>query len=162
MKVVVIDVQGFYIPEFIVKELTIFDGHRTGHYLFKSPVPFRQLSADVKKQVKYLELNHHLLRYNSGNIDYENIYNILEENIIDDVIDIIYVKGSVKEDFLRQFFDSKDFYPRIINLEEANSCPKLQPQLPLCMHHYLKTKICICSLNNVRFIYNYVIQNLPK
>lgn len=66
MRLIVVDIQGFNLPEFYPKEISFVNEHLNSHYLVKPPMSYGILSNDIKKQVKYLERNHHGLRYNSG------------------------------------------------------------------------------------------------
>ncbi len=166
MKFVVVDLQGFCTPEFYAKELAIYDGKNMQSYMFKPAIPFHELKQDYKRQVKYLCGNHHGIYYNNGELDYQEIYSIVYENLRD--VDVIYVKGHSKHEFLAKLLSEIETKrlppPHIVNLEftsAANNVPKLDKKQPIhCTFHSLN--LCICSVNYAFTLYDYIVSLLPK
>lgn len=160
MKFAVVDVQGFFTPEFHAKELAIYDGKHLKSYVFKPKIPYDALLEDRKKQVKFLYGNHHGLHYNCGNTNYEDLYSIIYADLRD--VDIIYVKGHAKKNLLvKTFLEMKYKSPNIVNLEYVSgNVPKLEKGLTDCTYHSLD--ICVCSVRNVYLLYNYIINLLPQ
>lgn len=161
MKFVVVDAQGFNIPEFFPKELAIYDGRKMKSYIFKPILPLKDLSLDCRRQVGYLFFNHHGINYNSGETNYEDIYQILLEDLRD--IDRIYVKGHVKENFLKKIFNEmKITTPYIVNLESviASNIPKLDKGIVNCSYHSLD--VCMCSVKNAYVLYEFLENLLPQ
>lgn len=162
MKFVVVDVQGFNVPEFQAKELAIYDGNQMKNYLFKPLKPFHDLPTDCKKQVLFLYGNRHGLYYNNGKTDYSELYTIIYNDLRD--VDLIYVKGHVKKDFLVQIYlEMKYKAPHIVNLEFARdsaNVPKLVMTTTDCPYHSLD--VCSCSVKNAYTLYEYIYNFLPK
>jgi len=170
MKFVVVDVQGYCISssstDFYAKELAIYDGKEMKSYLFKPVIPFNALTDACRKQVKHLYANHHGISYSYGELDYEELYSIVCSHLRD--VDVIYVKGHIKEKFLVKIFaEIKQLHPLIVNLEfisapaAASNVPKLDKKPPTqCTYHNLD--VCICSVNNAYSLYNYIDSLLPK
>ena len=72
---VLVDVQGFHLPKFIVKELTIY--HNTWNFqIYKTIQGIRRKD---KKQVRYLERYHYMLRFNDDLKDETFVNEILIE-----------------------------------------------------------------------------------
>lgn len=144
----VIDIQGFLLQEgFLVKELAISDGKMLNHYIFKPNVPYNKLSSIDKRQIRWLEKNHHSLCYSDGYVNLSELSNILERFVSSDV-EVIFTKGHQKAEVLRQHLDKP-----IINLEYVNDIPKLIPTTTnCCMHH--KNKLKNCSVYNVKLLCN--------
>lgn len=159
MKFAIVDVQGFLAPDFIAKELAIYDGKIMKSYVFKPKIPFNALDEDSKKQVKFLYGNHHGVPYNYGNADYQELYTIIYTDLRD--VDTIYVKGDIKQCFLiKLFLDMKHKLPIIINLEySSGNIPKLEKGPTDCTYHNLD--ICACSVRNAYLLYDYIIKLLP-
>ena len=165
MKFVVVDVQGYSLPDFYVKELAITDGKELKTYVFKPPISWSTLGEDQKKHVIYMEKEHHGFSYDYGETDYDEIYSILCQGLRD--VDTIYVKGRVEKKFLEKNFlektlsDIKYKLPKIVILKRASKCvPKIQKDMLTCGNHRLF--YCICSANNAYVIYNNIINLLPK
>ena len=160
MKFVVVDIQGYFIPEFYPKELALFDGKTIKNYAFKSKKPLHALSEDCKNQVRYLYGNHHGIHYSYGDTEHDEIYSILCTYLRD--VDVIYVKGEVKRSFLiKTYSDMRHIAPCIVNLEHVNGdIPNLKKCSTLCIHHSLE--ICVCSTNNACLIYEYIRGLLPQ
>lgn len=162
MKFIAIDVQGFLNPpNFIPKEIAITNGKQTEHYLIKPPLPFEMLSHDEKTQVRYLEQSHHGLRFSSGYIDYSLIPNLVRAQILNANVDLIYVKGHQKVEFLKKLFSIEELSSiKVINLEDGKCEMACSKTRPLCFSHNLKE--CVCALTNCWMLYNYVFSLLPQ
>lgn len=160
MKLAVFDAQGFQTPEFWVKELTIFDGHTLIHKLFKPSVGFQDLCEPYKKCVRHLEQHHHMLKYSSEGESQEKAKEILKTYVREKTVDIIYVKGFIKEKFLRNALE--EFCPQLINLECVPDGPKLLRDIPCCKNHYNKLAKCMCSLTNAYKLFEYLCKKLHQ
>lgn len=160
MKFIVIDMQGYNIPEFFPKELVFWDGKVMKSYCFKPTTPFHQLSEECKRQAKYLYREHHHIHYKVGDTEYQDIYSIICKNLRD--VDLVYVKGDPKIKFLTKIYtEMKHKSPQIVNLETVHgSVPKLDKDFTACTYHM--SLFCICSVNNVKVLYDYIIGFLPQ
>lgn len=162
MKFVVIDIQGFCIPEFYAKELVFYDGNDMKSYLFKPTKPFYELSEDCQKQALFLYGNRHGLYYNYGETDYSDLCSILWNNLRN--VDVVYVKGHIKKEFLiKTFSDMNHKLPYVINLEftkDSANVPKLNMSYTDCPYHSLE--YCTCSVKNANILYDYIYNCLPK
>lgn len=161
MKFLAIDIQGFDIPEFTAKEITYIRGYGAknfGHYHLMPSKPFAMLDMRSKKTVRYLENNHHGLRYSSGNIPYEEVYGLIRHLAVE--VDIIYVKGCQKKLFIESIIEADELDVQIVDVGNCDMV-KFSKILPhQCNHHFLKT--CVCSLNNCMLLYNWILNLLPK
>lgn len=162
MRLIAIDIQGFSTPEFVAKEFTYIKGFglmNFGHYILKPTKPFAMLDMRSRKNVRYLENQHHGLRYSGGSIPYEEIYTIIPQLASD--ADVIYLKGSQKklfiEDIIKRYCDESNVKIVDVGMSDMMKFSKISPQ---CNHHFLKT--CICSLNNCMLLYNWILNMLPK
>lgn len=163
MKFVVVDFQGFCVSgQFYPKELAIYDGRCTSHFIFKPPCEFNSLSSDEKKSVRYLEREHHGLKYSKGYVTLEEIPAIIKDFLMSP--DIIYVKGYQKINFLEEKFREMDIsdYPRITNLEANEWIPSLQEffKYPMCMAHSEQGKR-MCSIAICKELYDWILKCLP-
>ena len=160
MKFIVVDAQGYSIPEFQVKELAVYDGKQMKNYVFKSPIPFHALNEDHQKQVLYLDGNLHGLFYGYGKTDYDEIYSILYNSLQD--VDTIYVKGHGKKNFLEKTLSIMKYkLPKIVNLEfVSGDVPKLEKNNAICDNHHVN--FCKCSVSNAYILYDYIVSLLPK
>ncbi|KAJ8969747.1 hypothetical protein NQ317_009581 [Molorchus minor] len=122
MKLVVVDMQGFNLSDFYPKEISFVNGQQNTHYLLKPPVPYRTLSCDVKKQVKYLESNFHGLKYSSGYVSDDDLNEILRNHLLNSNVDFVYVKGHQKKEFLekRLFELGGILTPSVVNVEHLS------------------------------------------
>lgn len=165
MKFIVLDVQGFNVPEFTPKELVMYNGHQFGYFLFKPPKSFHSLDVDSAKQVKFLQGIHHCLEYNSGNICLQELPAIIRRHIIDEDVNRVYVKGSIKKKFLQEALRTcnPETPITVIDLENVAECPNLTKDLPLCVNHnIIYKKKCICSMNNCVLLFNWLMGLLPQ
>lgn len=156
MHSVIIDVQGFNGDDgnFVAKELAIADGSsgRTEHYIFKPPHHYSQLSDKIKKQVQWLRRFYHGLAWDSGDTCLDRVNAILKRTTAK--YDVVYCKGRVKAEFLKQFLDPRHI--NVIDLGEDSdlslkTCKNLRTS---CFSHELN--YCACALTNVRVIYYYL------
>lgn len=165
MKFVIVDVQGYRDKNFIVKELCIFDGYIKNTYLFKPPFPYEDLSPTMRSEVNYMERCHHKIKFSSGLIPYNTLDEILTRDIIDNEVDIVYVKGDIKEKFLKNMLGINHNIT-IINLEknlgEEESMPILKKSYrPPCLNHG-NNKECFCAMENCIILYYWILSSLPK
>lgn len=146
-----LDIQGFMIDgTFTPKELAFtINGCRIHHYLFKSPKEFQKLSGEEKKQVQWLERNHHRISYTSGHLD-------LQDVMLQPLLPVykIFVKGSQKKKFLDALLPERE----IIDLEFDYQCPNLVRAFNECSYH--KNNYCICAKHNCKILYEYCNNNL--
>ncbi|KAK9878076.1 hypothetical protein WA026_020714 [Henosepilachna vigintioctopunctata] len=138
MKFVTLDIQGFTIAdEFVAKELGIYTGTKTAHFIFKPPQEYSALSTRDKKSVSYLERHHHGLRYSDGYVNYEEINSILTKYLTD--VNIVYVKGCQKYNFIvGRFNEIGGTFPLVLNVELSDCnppVPNLERKIPICMSH---------------------------
>lgn len=166
MKFVAIDIQGFDIPEFVVKELAIFDGTRVGYFLFKPSKPWSSIEDEnIKNNIKYLQNYAHCINYSSGYIEYDELPHVLKKYFIEQDIDRIYVNGMQKKIFLEDFLTSCELqHIEVIATDWMQDCPLMLSERPLCMNHTLKshTKKCLCSVNICQTLYNWIVNKLPS
>ena len=161
MKFVVIDVQGFPIPEFEVKELSIYDGKEMKTYTFKPKICYHHLPIHHKKTINYIFHNVHGIPYNSGYLPYKAMYNIIQEEL--EGVDMVFVKGSIKKEFLLCTYNEMNLDPPcIVNLEfTSGPVPKLEQSYSNnCNYHRLE--ICSCTVNNAHILYDYIINLLTQ
>ena len=72
---------GWSLPEFFVKELTIYDEINRVHETFKPTKQLKELDESTKKQVRYWQRYHHMLRFSDGAKDQTSPKQILIEHI---------------------------------------------------------------------------------
>lgn len=170
MKLLVIDIQGFNLPEFYPKEITFVSGQQRSHYLVKPPLQYRELSDDIKTQVRYLESYYHGLKYSSGYVTDTDLDEILRNHLFNSgLIDALYVKGHQKKEFLEKRLNDlrETSTPSIINVEHLNGAvieepPNFQKDIPLCLYHKNSNSKFMCSLRNSLKLYDWLYSNLPK
>lgn len=144
---IIVDIQGFQAINYsiIPKEIAILsrDSSRVQHFLIKPPYPWKNLSKQHKRSAIWLYHNHHGLRWDDGNINYEEMFEILK-NIMNQSVKI-YVKGAIKKEFLDQFS-----IPccEIIDIDtfDVNKSFKMCLTHRACFHH---TQKYVCALSNV-------------
>lgn len=149
MSFVVIDLQGFKTPEFIPKEMAIWDGQRIGHYVFKQPFPFKYLSESLQRQANWLSTNYHKLNWVDGDVEVSRIPHILED--IRKYADIVYCKGRIKSNYLKKYLD-------VIDLDQTpclRNLPRDQVALTnsKCFYH----ENGICAVENAKLLYDYIL-----
>lgn len=143
----VVDVQGFMTSEkiFTPKELAVYNGTSTSHYLFKAPFSIDSLPKNLQQQASWLMQNHHCIDWDEGFTPVFLFPRILRRLIRG--AEFIYVKGREKAMFLRRYTK--------IPIIEIEGHPALTPTQPACMSH-LKS-LCYCALSNVYHIYNHYV-----
>lgn len=146
---IVVDIQGIANKEFVPKEISISDGKRSVHLLFKPPTPFHRLQQQQQKEIRWLERNYLNINYSDGYVDLKYIGKIL--NDICKYYDKIYVKGHQKANFLSKYVDLD-----IINLEYLQNVPNLEKTNSACFFHS-KNKLSMCTQHNVDVLLNYLI-----
>lgn len=148
MAFLVVDMQGFNVPAFTPKEMSISDGVRSIHLLFKPSVPFRNLSPCNQREIRWLEKNHLNLRYGDGHVDLKDIVSILHN--ISSSYNVIYVKGHQKASFLNSILDID-----VVNLEYVDCVPNLVKTKHACFYHK-RDYSSMCTQNNVKILLDYV------
>jgi hypothetical protein len=148
----VIDIQGFRVPEFVPKELAIFDGRHMAHYVFEPPYSIDQLTFNQQRSVRWLENNYHQLRWTDGDVKLSRLKPVLDR--IRDNYDEVYCKGAMKREFLYTYFGEN------FTIHDLRDAPYLREK-PKDMAKYLNTdcmyhKRGMCALSNVKVFYNYI------
>lgn len=144
----VIDIQGFNAPSFTPKEMSISDGVKSIHMLFKPAVPFRSLLPCNQRQIIWLENNYLHLKYSWGLVDLKDIKSILCS--ISSSYSVIYVKGHQKVRFLNSILDIE-----VMNLEDVDNVPNLVKTDKACFYHK-KDCTSMCTEHNVKILLDYV------
>lgn len=155
MMVAFVDLQGFQIDQgFIVKELAIRIDSQMSHFLFKSPVLYRNLSEKEKRNVKYVERRIHGLNFSFGYVDYYEIKAILWNHLKN--VDLVFTNGHQKFNFLQNTFEELQLsHIQLRNLEHF--CSKMEICTPACLNH--RRGSFRCAINCVNIIYCYVNKN---
>ncbi|KAK9882897.1 hypothetical protein WA026_023696 [Henosepilachna vigintioctopunctata] len=142
MKFVTLDIQGFTIAdEFVAKELGIYTGTKTAHFIFKPP-------------------------QEHGYVNYEEINSILTKYLTD--VNIVYVKGCQKYNFIVGRFNEiggggGGTFPLVLNVELSDCnppVPNLERKIPICMSHTGRGSQK-CSLSNCIDLYDWLIKFIP-
>lgn len=145
MEEIILDCQGFCVPDFVVKEVALLsiDGKLTAHLLVKPPFPWKQLSKAAKKQINWLRDNHHGFSWEDGFVTYEDMKDIITR--IFNSTSKIYVKGEIKKKFVEKYFSGL--------VEDLSNLPamKKHSNQKSCFFH----KHHACSIN-----YCYIIKML--
>lgn len=164
MKFLVIDIQGYCCKDFIAKEICVYDNNINNNYLLELPTTYGDITNEMLKEVNYMEKFHHKIGINTGFIPYRAINEILKRDIILNRVDVIYVKGHLKQQFLRDVLGSTNNIP-IINLENSSwVAPKFNKILPIeCLNHSLATSedSVICAVENCKILYAWLMSLLP-
>lgn len=153
----ILDVQWFKEDKhrIIPKELAAFDGHKLSHYIFKPPYPLRILpNKNYRKQNKWLMENCHGLEWNDGFTPLHQFKNIVCQ--LCRAVDVIYVKGREKANFLRKFI-SAEKTAVIVELDEQPSIPLELPAR--CFSHRSSATTSKCALSNVLFLHATFMRN---
>lgn len=145
--VLIIDFQGFKIEnnQFVVKELAAYDGYRVSHYVFEKPFDFKHLQRKYQKQSNWLSRHYHCIDWVAGDVPLSKLDGILQR--LSNAESEIYVKGREKINYLRRFINKP-----LLELDEQ---PRLIKSTPMCFYHTKSN--CVCSLSNVYYLYNIVI-----
>lgn len=160
MKFIVVDIQGFRIPHFIPKEVTFLSVKHHGHFTFKPPTPFHELDSSTKTQVRWLEQNHHGIKYSEGLVQYEDVHSIFKKLTVDQDVDVIYVQGKEKKDFIYDILRYEDHKINIIDLSDNSDVPNVKKIKSSCLHHFKPYHVC--SFNNCKILYDWIMNLLPK
>ncbi len=156
MTFAVVDIQGFYIEHsFVPKEITLScDGINFQHYVFECIRPIFVLSNEDKRKVYWLERYHHAISYSQKGIQPSEVYVILKKFIKDNHIDMIYVKGHLKKQFLENIIHPST---EIINIEISDiQSPKFEKTINVCnsmVHNHVPA---MCSKYNCLLLYNFL------
>lgn len=160
-KIIAIDFQGFCIPEFVPKEIAIIGKSFMGNFFMKAPKCFKDLDANIKRKVEYLEYFHNGLKYDDGTIPFDHIPYLLKTHVLDQMIDVIVVKGRRNFDYLRYILRDDLYKIKIINVDDYDEfklnrvCKTVS--FP-CEHHFLKNKPYVCSFANCKLLYDFVLK----
>lgn len=151
--VIVIDVQGFgnSPDDFIPKELSISDGKKAVHFVFKPSIPFKKLSPTMKKEIRWLEDNHFHIKYCEGHVSLNEVASILRR--FSDSSSVIYVKGHQKARFLKTYLNNE-----IVNIEHVssnNTPPNLIKTNSACFYH--RNTLSCCTVHNVNVLYDFLM-----
>lgn len=141
---VVIDLQGFRTPDFVPKEMAIWDGERIDHYVFKEPFPFKYLSKPLQRQAQWLTQNYHKLHWTDGDVDVSRIPHILN----DIRVAVVYCKGRMKSNYLKKYIKND-----IVDLENI---PRFFPAATANAHCFYHDS-GVCAVKNVKLIYDYLL-----
>lgn len=146
MRIALVDIQGFTIDgAFYPKELSIHIGRQRSNFLFKPPIPYVKLNNRNRKTVSYLEKTHHGILYDSGDIEYDQINNILEKYLLHSA-EYIYVRGRQKIDFLQAKCEELQAYPAIYDVtrydDSSGSSGIFQSTITHCPHHVNGKYMC--------------------
>lgn len=152
----IVDIQGFYTNEFILKEITIIDCTDTkiSHFILKPPYPWHCLEEKYKYGVMWLQRHHHGLNWSDGFVDYEEFMAVHLQNLLGQATNI-YVKGLQKKQFLLTYLNIDDggggdggSNTTIIDLPETLSLSQFKSD-KRCVPHSINCNIDkICSTNN--------------
>lgn len=165
MRIASVDIQGFDLEEFTPKELTIRVGKQINHFLLKPSQSYQSLTSKQRSTVNYVENHIHGLKFSNGYIDFHNLDAILRDHLSD--VDVIYVRGSQKSNFLIQKFTYwSSNVPNVVNLEDYDGTSWNPPKLtnnvpPSCMNHKLGLNYN-CTINNVEIINKWLLSLFPQ
>lgn len=154
----VVDIQGFHINgDFEVKEFTLLDLYNDYilHLHLKSSTSFKNLNGKDRGTVRFLEDNHHKLKYNQGWMD-QSVGLTLIDSMISSY-DEIYVKGNQKNEFLKKRASS---FTTIIDLAQEGRDDEiiLRSTRDPCWFHIGSP--AICSQNNALVLKNFICNNI--
>lgn len=152
MKFLVLDLQFYPSLHSGVKELCVYDGEKLGHFVFLPEMNFSTLPENCKKQVRWLQHNHLCIPYDSGYVSTMEISNILVN--LTEGTDRIYVKGQIKEDFLKQHLSNIE----IINMENMWDCPNIEKGAPSCIFH--SSSSCFCSITIAKQMFQFILSKM--
>lgn len=149
-KTIVIDIQGYKVEnnKFVPKELAAYNGEQYCHFIFKPPFPIEMLPDFYKKQVIWLENNHHCLQWKEGFTPLYQFPKIIQQ--LSNTADVFYVKGKEKALYLQKYIKNK----KIIELDEQPALKKMESK---CLYHL--NKFCYCSLTITMYLYDHFFLN---
>lgn len=152
---IIVDVQGFKDTHnnFIIKEFALATSELTQTFLIKPPYPYKSLTKDEIKHVKWVEF-HLGLRWSEGYIDYREFKRIIIPYLTNKKV---LAKGLEKVKWIKELCDNCN----VIDLGEKG-CPNLSNLYNIygernniyCVHHSK-----ICALKNVLCIKKWYIDN---
>lgn len=126
------DLQYFRVNgELVLKELAVYNSREKAlsHWIFKPPFSFACLTEDEQKAVRWVERNHHQLRWTRGDVSYKELRRILA-----DIREPCYVRGREKSLWLWQrgveAFDMESKQP-LISLSGGWHC-SAHPMSAVC------------------------------
>ncbi|AAZ04291.1 hypothetical protein ORF1103 [Cotesia plutellae polydnavirus] len=155
---VVIDLQGFYAhnDEFTPKEVAIvgIESNTLGHWLVKPYLPSDQLRPSIAGSNRWVTKYHHGINWDDGETLPSKIFEIIETYT--KRARCIYTKGAQKTNYLKQILNRE-----IINLEEEESCPKVNTSniKIKCAYHGLLPEHYRCSLSNALQLRHWIISS---
>lgn len=148
----IVDLQGFKKPtnKFVLKEVAILKDGMTQPlvYQFFPPFPWHDLPPEYKRENAWLERHYIGLKWNSGTLPYNDVEETLHSHLKD--VDVIYVKGSRKAQWLRSLVG---VYRYVIEDLEEEDCPSIQQLTKTCFYH---PKKFVCAAENAIAIAQWV------
>lgn len=147
----VVDIQCFSTLDvktparWTVKELAIYDGTVSYHYIFKPPFPFHWLSPALKSEAYWNMKYYHGIPWGEGTEPPQDLRGILRAATRN--ADVIYVKGERKAALLREYVEKP--------VVEFPDHPKLRGMFPECPYHKLAHRAC--ALANVYTLYKFYL-----
>ncbi|XP_031777337.1 uncharacterized protein LOC116415883 [Nasonia vitripennis] len=164
--VYIVDIQGFQriaADTFIFKEISFRNIRKTAlptAYLFKSPMPWEELTEEEKCMIHWLEKSHHGIEWNSGDIPYHRLQHVLQ--IFTRDVKKIFVKGEQKALWLKNYLPNT----LICNVEDLG-CPPLENiksnKNYFCLHHHLSIRRKpSCAVHNALSIRAWLLNYLSE
>jgi hypothetical protein len=152
MSFAVIDIQGFLTPDFIPKELAIWDGQRLGHYVFKEPFPFKYLSEPLQRQAIWLT-NNYQLHWHIGDVEISRIPHILDN--VKQYAKTVHCKGKIKKEYLLKFLGPPTIIIDWDQTPNLHNLPRNQYKFENtdCFNH----SAGVCAAKNVKLLYDYIL-----
>ena len=158
----IVDFQSFKLSsnEFAIKELAILklnSNEKPKVFLFKPPCKWWDLPLKCRVENNWLERNYLTLSWESGDIPYNQIENILKTTLSN--ADKIFVKGLQKVKYLEKYLNN------VKDMETITKCPSLRVlkkwNFPnnLCKYH--RNSKMVCAVYNVLLLEKYIIINKP-
>ena len=149
----IVDLQGFKRPEnnFILKELAIISVNDSSEqpttFLFQPPCPWSDLPIRYMCMNAWLQRNCHGIPWNSGDVPYEKVGEILRNNL--QHADIIYVKGLEKIKWLKNFIGESY---NIVNLDDFDYPPLRKYRTKSSCPHHRSVSEFNCAMENVKLL----------
>lgn len=117
--VYICDVQGFQriaVDTFIFKEISFLNLKKTAlptAYLFKAPMPWKELTEEEKCMTHWMERSHHGIEWNSGDIPYHKLHKILQ--ICTQGVKKLFVEGESKAQWLKHYLPNMQVFIIYLN-----------------------------------------------
>lgn len=150
-KFIIIDFQWFRFNKnnFIPKELAscTFD-YKKSHFVFKPPLSFCSITRDDRRVARYTSAFYHGLNWIDGYTPCSVFDEIIKRLCVN--IDVIYVKGRQKVDYLRNIVDK-----RIVDLVHADNIRRGEPSCAFHINNY-----AVCALLNCERLYDYISKQI--